>query len=142
MTNRQRDFYGQDKTNVGDARAVATIVLRMYDQLPDVIAVQEAIEATRTLSRYRERLVKEQTAAINQLHRYLDQQYPDYKTFFSRVNGVTALQFWMTYPTPAHLQDVAPAELAQFLAEHSNNRLGEETAQQILTQAEADATPA
>lgn len=140
MTNRQRDFYGQDKTNEGDALAVAAIVLRVYDKLPDVTPVQEAAEATRMLSRYRERLVKEQTAAINQLHRYLDQQYPDYKSFFSDVNGLTALHFWMTYPTPTHLQDVSPRELAQFLAAHSNHRLGEERARQILTPVDAHAT--
>ena len=32
MTNRQRDFYGQDKTNRLDALATAAIVLRVYDQ--------------------------------------------------------------------------------------------------------------
>ena len=53
---------------------------------------------------------------------------------------MTALQFWMTYPTPTHLQDVAPAELGQFLAEHSHNRLGEERARQIVTQIDTDAT--
>jgi transposase len=128
MTNRQRDFYGEDKTNRLDALATAAIVFRAFDQLPDVTAVQEATEATQELSRYREQLVKEQTANLNRLHRHLAHQYPAYKTFFSELNGVTALHFWATYPTPAHLQATTPAELADFLREKSKHSLGIEAA--------------
>jgi len=124
MTNRQRDFYGQDKTNRLDALATAAIVLRAYDQLPDITPVQEALQATRELSRYREQLVKDQTITINRLQCHLANQYPAYKTFFSKVNGVTALHFWATYPTPAHLQGVTSEELAHFFFQTSHHRLG------------------
>ena len=125
-TNRQRDFYGQDKTNRLDALATAAIVFRAYDQLPDIVPVHEALEATRALSRYREQLVKEQTASINRLHSHLAIHYPAYKTFFSKVNGVTALHFWTNYPTPRHLQTVSPQDLANFFYDKSNHRLGAE----------------
>lgn len=49
MTNRQRDFYGQDKTDRLDALSAAAIVLRAYERLPDVTPIQEATEATREL---------------------------------------------------------------------------------------------
>lgn len=141
LTSRQRDFYGQDKTNRIDALATAAVVLRAYERLPDVTAVQEATQATRELSRYREQLVKQQTAAVNRLHSRLAQQYPAYKTFFGRVHGVTALHFWARYPTPAHLQDVTPGELAAFLTEKSNHALGAETAAQILAQVDGVQSP-
>ena len=145
MTNRQRDFYGQDKTNRLDALATAAIVLRAYQRLPDVTAIQEATQATRELSRYREQLVKEQTASLNRLHTYLANQYPAHKVFFSEINGVTALNFWMMYPTPAHLKETSPEELAYFLYEHSNHRLGKEAshkkAQHVLEHIDADHTP-
>ena len=128
MTNRQRDFYGQDKTNRLDALATAAIVFRAYDRLPDVTAIQEATEATQELSRYREQLVKEQTANLNRLHRHLANQYPTYKTFFSELNGVTALHFWTTYPTPAHLRATTPQELADFFREKSKHSLGRQAA--------------
>ncbi len=134
MTNRQRDFYGQDKTNRLDALATAAIVLRAYDQLPDITPVQEAVEATRELSRYRHQLVKEQTSTINRLHCHLANQYPAYKTFFSKVNGVSALHFWATYPTPAHLQDVTPEKLANFFYDKSNHRLGKDASQKKADQ--------
>lgn len=134
MTNRQRDFYGQDKTNHLDALATAAIVLRAYDKLPDITPVEEAIEATRELSRYRQQLVKEQTTTINRLHRHLANQYPAYKTFFSKVNGVTALHFWTTYPTPAHLQDVTAEELANFISDKSNHRLGKDASRKKADQ--------
>jgi transposase len=134
MTNRQRDFYGEDKTNRLDALATAAIVFRTFDQLPDVTAVQEATEATQDLSRYREQLVKEQTAKLNRLHRYLANQYPTYKTFFSKLNGVTALHFWATYPTPAHLRATTLDELAEFFHDKSKHSLGLEAARQKARQ--------
>jgi transposase len=134
MTNRQRDFYGEDKTNRLDALATAAIVFRAYDRLPDVTPVQEATEATQELSRYREQLVKEQTANLNRLHRHLANQYPTYKAFFSRLNGVTALHFWATYPTPAYLRATTPDELAHFFREKSKLSLGVEAAQQKARQ--------
>jgi len=123
MTNRQRDFYGQDKTNRLDALATAAIVMRAHAQLPDLTTVEEATQATQELSRYREQLVREQTAAVNRLHGYLANQYPGYKSFFCEAHGVTALHFWATYPTAAHLQAVAPQQLADFLYDKSHHRL-------------------
>jgi transposase len=134
MTNRQRDFYGQDKTNRLDALATAAIVFRAYERLPDITAVQEATQATQELSRYRQQLVKEQTANLNRLHCYLANQYPTYKTFFSELNGLTALHFWATYPTPAHLRATTPEELADFLHEKSKHRLRTEAAGQKARQ--------
>jgi transposase len=134
MTNRQRDFYGEDKTNRLDALATAAIVFRAYDRLPDVAAVQEATQATQELSRYRQQLVKEQTANLNRLHRYLANQYPTYKTFFSKLNGVTALHFWATYSTPAHLQPTTPEELADFFYEKSKHRLAHKASLQKARQ--------
>ncbi len=145
MTNRQRDFYGQDKTNRLDALATAAIVLRAYERLPQVAAIQEATQATQELSRYREQLVKEQTANLNRLHSYLANQYSAYKDFFSQVNGVTALHFWAAYPTPSHLQATTPDELATFLYEKSNHRLGKEgslkKAQLILAHIDPEHVP-
>ena len=134
MTNRQRDFYGEDKTNRLDALSTAAIVFRAYERLPDVTTVQEATQATQELSRYREQLVKEQTANLNRLHRYLANQYPTYKTFFSELNGVTALHFWATYPTPAYLRATTPEELAAFFYEKSKHSLGIEAAHQKARQ--------
>jgi len=68
-TDRQRDFYGQDKSDHLDALATAVVVLRAYDRLPDVKPVREAVQATQELSRYQEQLVKEKTAAVNRLGR-------------------------------------------------------------------------
>lgn len=135
-TNRQRDFYGEDKTDHLDALATAAVVLRAYESLPDVKPVREAVKATRELSRYQEQLVKEQTAAINRLHNLLAKQYPGYKSFFKPITGVTALAFWQTYPTPDHLEDVGVDELAEFFYEKSHHRInheaGREKAQLIL----------
>jgi transposase len=135
-TDRQRDFYGQDKTDHLDALATAAVVLRAYDSLPDVKPVREAVQATRELSRYHEQLVKEQTAAVNRLHNLLANQYPGYKSFFSSIMGVTALAFWRAYPTPHHVEGVSSEDLADFFYEKSHHRInreaGREKAQLIL----------
>jgi len=135
-TNRQRDFYGEDKTNHLDALATAAVVFRAYERLPDMVAVHEAVQATYDLSRYREKLVKQQTASINRLHSYLANQYPAYKDYFNKVNGVTALNFWATYPTTAHLRSTSVEELAALFYEKSNHCLSgadcTDKAQQVL----------
>ena len=123
-TDRQRDFYGQDKTDHLDALATAAVVLRAYDSLPDVKPVREAVQATRELSRYHEQLVKAQTAALNRLHNMLARQYPEYKSFFHPISGATALAFWERYPTPHHLENVSADELADFFYQQSHHRLG------------------
>jgi transposase len=128
-TDRQRDFYGQDKTDHLDALATAAVVLRAYESLPDVKPVREAVQATRELSRYHEQLVKEQTATINRLHNLLAKQYPGYKSFFNPITGATALAFWQTYPTPHHLENVSVGELAQFFYEKSHHRINHEASQ-------------
>jgi transposase len=139
-TDRQRDFYGQDKTDHLDALATAAVVLRAHDSLPDVKPVREAVQATRELSRYHEQLVKEQTAAVNRLHNLLANQYPGYKSFFNPITGVTALAFWRAYPTPHHVEGVSIEELADFFYEKSHHRInreaGREKAQLILNSCE------
>jgi transposase len=139
-TDRQRDFYGQDKTDRLDALATAAVVLRAYDSLPNVKPVREAVQATRQLSRYHEQLVKAQTAAVNRLHNLLARQYPGYKSFFRPITGTTALAFWELYPTPHHLEDVSIGELADFFYEKSNHRIsheaGRKKAQLILSNCE------
>ncbi|MGD2105921.1 MAG: IS110 family transposase [Anaerolineae bacterium] len=138
--DRQRDFYGQDKTDHLDALTTAAVVLRAYHRLPDVKPVREAVQATQELSRYHEQLVKEQTAALNRLHNLLANQYPAYKSFFNPIKGTTALAFWQTYPTPNHLEDVSIEELAGFFYEKSNHRINRqasrEKAQHILDSCE------
>ena len=129
-TDRQRDFYGQDKTDHLDALATAAVVLRACDRLPDVKPVREAVQATRELSRYHEQLVKAQTAAINRLHNLLARQYPGYKSFFRPITGTTALAFWQNYPTPRHLQDISTEKLANFFYEKSHHRIGHQAARE------------
>lgn len=129
-TDRQRDFYGEDKTDHLDALATAAVVLRAHDSLPVVKPIREAVQATRELSRYHEQLVKEQTAAINRLHNLLAKQYPGYKSFFNPIKGLTALAFWQTYPTPNHLEDVNAEELADFFYEKSEHRLNQEASRE------------
>jgi hypothetical protein len=85
-------------------------------------------------------LVKEQTAALNRLHNLLANQYPACKSLFKPVNGVTALAFWGTNPTPNHLEGVSIEELADFFYEKSNHRINRqasrEKAQHILDSCE------
>ncbi|MFW6116599.1 MAG: IS110 family transposase, partial [bacterium] len=139
-TDRQRDFYGQDKTDHLDASATAAVVLRAHDSLPDVKPVREAVQATRELPRYHEQLIKEKTAAVNRLHNLLANQYPGYKAFFSPVTGVTALAFWKAYPTPHHVEGVSVEELTDFFYDKSHRRInreaGREKAQLILDNCE------
>jgi transposase len=71
-TNRQKDFYGQDKSDEISARCIAAIVLR---SLPIIRRTGNLLKTIRELSRERKRLVKTQTQQINRLHSHLIQVY-------------------------------------------------------------------
>lgn len=140
--NRQKAFYGQDKSDRLDARAAAAIVLRASPQLPKVPQRDETIEAIRKTSRYLDQLVQEQTRHLNQLHAALLETYQALaKTLFEDLAAKTALSFFQTFPEPSLLQGLSTTKLAHFLAKSARGKLGHgkgspawKKAEQILEQ--------
>lgn len=123
-TNRQKDFYGQDKSDEIDARCIAAIVLRSYRNLPEVKPVDDTVKTIREVSREREALVCYQTQNKNRLHFYLTKVYlGSYKDFFSHLDGKMALEFFARYPLPQSLGNAGVEELSEFFYKVTGRRM-------------------
>lgn len=71
---------------------------------------------------------------------FLTQHYPNYREFFSNIDCISSLAFYMRYPSPDTLKGTTLEELTAFFREPSNGQwFGEEKAQQILESLEETA---
>lgn len=106
----------EDHTDRKDAEALARAAL-LLPHLPQVaISVEQA--AAKRLSRLHQRLVRDQTAYLNQLHACLAESYGSiYKSLFRKLATKQALHFFEQYPT---VNDALTQETA------TQQRLGEE----------------
>ena len=105
-TNRQKDFYGGDKSDEIDARCIAQILLRSYENLPKIEEDNQVYASIREGERFREILVKTKTQNVNRLHFYLTKTWGGaYKKFFSGLQNKIALRFFKIYPIPQTLKE-------------------------------------
>jgi len=124
-TNRQKDFYGGDKSDEIDAKCIAQILLRSYESLPKIEEDNQVYVSIRGAERFRETLVKMKTQNVNRLHFYLTTTWGgSYKKFFSKLQSKVALSFFSSYPVPQALKEIKVKELSGFLYEASSHRLG------------------
>ncbi len=66
-TNRQKDFYGGDKSDEIDARCITQILLHSYENLPKIEEDNQVYACIREAERFRDTLVKTKTQNLNQL---------------------------------------------------------------------------
>ncbi|MEA1965203.1 MAG: IS110 family transposase, partial [Candidatus Aerophobetes bacterium] len=124
-TNRQKDFYGGDKSDEIDARCIAQILLRSYENLPKIEEDNQVYASIREAERFRDTLVKTKTREVNRLHFYLTKTWGGlYKKFFSKLQNKIALVFFGSYPMPQILKKTEVKELSKFLYEASSHRMG------------------
>ena len=88
-TNRQRAFYGQDKDDAIDGRAIAAAVLRRRDQLPLASDFGQLPQAIREAERAVQDLSNKRTELTNRLHLQL-----------SKLKSPITLRFFHRFPLP------------------------------------------
>ncbi len=125
--SRQKEFYGEDKNDFVDARAVAAVVLRRREHLPDATDRDETITAVREAERTLQDLSRQRNKAVSQLHGQLGAVYPPgYHRFFSKLKSPWALRFYRRFPLPQDLMGYDTASLTLVLEElaegHTGNR--------------------
>ncbi|WP_074625242.1 IS110 family transposase [Bacillus cereus] len=119
------------KSDSWDAECVARILINKLNQLPDA-KPNDLFWSIQQLVSTRNALVKAQSALKNQLHIQLNHHYPNYKKFFSELDGKTALAFWQQYPSPFCLEGANIKQLTAFLLDVSNNTCSVKKASDIL----------
>ena len=101
-----------DKTDELDAECIAKVTLDELDNLPDAKddeiywTLKQLIKMKRTIS-------NNNTKLKNKLHAQLLHHYPNYKEFFSKIDHISALDFWETYPSPDMIKNLTAEELKE-----------------------------
>ena len=120
------------KTDSVDAECAARVLLSKFSELPNANA-QDMYWVLRTLVTRRNSLVKHRSSAKKQLHNFVTQHYPNYRQFFDKIDGKTALNFFMHYPSPETLKGITAPELTAFLQDTGRGNYKLDDAQFILT---------
>lgn len=139
-THRQKDFYGQDKDDAVDARAIAAVVLRRAEQLPDATEASALAASIREAERMLEDLARKRVQALNRLHQLLTDTYlPSYEAFFGKLKSPWTLRFFERFPLPQDLRDLSAEQLARILLELAGGRIGPVSRASRLAQLKARA---
>jgi len=127
------------KTDSIDAECAARVLISKFSELPDANH-EDKYWVLRSLVARRNLLVRHRAATKHYLHSLLTQQYPNYRTFFEKIDCKTSLAFFERYPSPGTLQGVTAEELAAFLEIPSNRSVSMAKAKQILANIHDTAT--
>jgi len=119
------------KTDSVDAECVARVLLSKFGELP-AADPQDKYWILRTLVVRRDQVVNNNVRSRMTLHTLLTQHYPNYRKFFTYIDGKTSLAFFSKYPSPSTLKNVTFEELAGFLRAESSDYFGEKKAREIL----------
>ncbi|MFH1464997.1 MAG: IS110 family transposase [Pseudomonadota bacterium] len=85
----------------------------------------------RVLSRRRQQLVKQRSAATNRLHRHLDVVFPELRGLFAKTICATVLALLRKAPTPSGVLTMELDALTDLLRQASRGQLGQERALQL-----------
>jgi len=128
------------KNDAIDAECAARVLLSRFSLLP-CAGEEEKYRALRTLVIRHDFIIKNNGSLKNNLHDLLTQHYPNYRSFFSHIDGRASLAFFMRYPSPMTLKNTTPEELAAVLKVPSRGKIGEARAKEILNSLEDTASP-
>lgn len=102
----------QDKTDYVDSKCIAKATLDELDNLQNV-SDNEIYWTLKQLVKMKKSLIEDNIKLKNKLHAQLLHHYPNYKDFFCRIDLVSALDFWETFPSPDLIKDLTPTELKE-----------------------------
>ena len=106
-----------------DAECAARVLLSKLGGLPDADP-KDKYWILRTIVIRRDFVMRSNISLKNHLHTLLMSHYPNYGNFFYKIDGATALAFFMRYPSPSTLKGATVDELAEFLRGPSNGIVG------------------
>lgn len=126
-----------NKTDSEDAECAGRVLVNRFDKLPNANVDDRFWILSGLVARHNS-LVKINNMIKNHLHSLLCDNYPSYKSFFSEIDGNTALAFYEHYPSPHLLENVTLEEFTQIIKELSKGLLKEKKAKLILDAVQND----
>ena len=106
--SKELDDNIQTKTDQKDTKTIAGLVrdgryLEPY--IPDNLYAE-----LRELCSYRERLLKDVNSAKNQIHKWVDKFFPEYKKVFGNITAKSSIAVMKQTPLPCDVKETGPKE--------------------------------
>jgi transposase len=112
---RESEVPSGAKSDPGDAEVIAEYLRLRRHRLRVLQPFSDATRALRAVVRTRDDLIKQRTAATNQLEATLDAFWPGAKTLFKNLFSDISLAFLERYPTPASAARLGEQRMSAFL---------------------------
>ena len=135
VAQERKNQTATQKTDFIDGECAARVLISKFSSLPNA-TTHDNLWVLRTLVLRRGAIIKNNQALKSQLHTFLTQHYPAYRSYFENIDYKTSLAFYMMYPSPGLLKDTSLEELTAMLELHSYKVFGEAKARQILSSLE------
>ena len=139
--SRYRELYGQPfKKDKHDARLIANFVanykaLEIDERkcLHEIIYEEQTIQKIRLLTRYQERLIREQTRLKNRLQKHLREYFPEYFTIVKKkqLSNYNSLSLLRECPEIERLKNLNEEEIAGLRANDSKACVGSKLAKKV-----------
>jgi transposase len=104
--NKENRDNTQSKSDKKDALVIADMVKNGYYSI--VRPTSESFEELRVLMSNRDVIVKRLVSSINQLNRWVDVVFPEFRQVFKDVKGKGAIATLRLFPTPMELRSLQP----------------------------------
>ncbi|PAV28207.1 IS110 family transposase [Virgibacillus profundi] len=109
--NKENRDNTQSKSDKKDALVIADMVKNGYYSF--VRPTTEAFEKLRVLMSNRDVIVKRSVSAANQINRWVDVVFPEFKQVFKDVKGKGALTTLRLFPTPKELRSMEVQDIVK-----------------------------
>lgn len=130
-TSRVKELYDgtRRKTDAKDAVIIADLCRQGLCK-PWQVQVG-AFAELRLLSRRRQQLVKQRSAATNRLHRHLDEVFPELRRLFNSLTSATVLALLRVVPLPVAILALPLEVLTELVRKASRGQLGEQRVREL-----------
>ncbi|GAE33010.1 IS110 family transposase [Halalkalibacter hemicellulosilyticus] len=107
--NKENRDNTQSKSDIKDALVIADMVKNGYYAF--IRPTSESFEQLRVLMSNRDVIVKRLVSSINQINRWIDVVFPEFRQVFKDVKGKGAIATLRLFPTPSDLQSLEPQDV-------------------------------
>lgn len=126
--NKENRDNTRSKSDKKDALVIADMVKNGYYSTRN--NTSEAFEELRVLLSNRDSMVKRLVSTKNQIHRWVDVVFPEFRQVFKHITCMGALATLRLFPTPAELREKQPEDIVQgwktLMKRHSGSRKAQE----------------
>jgi transposase len=123
------------KTDAFDSECAARVLISKFDTLP-VVKPNDNYTMLKLLVTKRNYIVNHSSNLKKELQRLISKNYPSYKSYFSKIDLLSAMNFFEKYPSPEILEGSSVEDIANVFSPLMSKKA--ETAKLILESSKLD----